>query len=420
MTKVKKKTILQVLFLLILFFPLEALRVFAPLTIKSNYNTEINFTEIFVCESYNNCLNPEIKQIKLYDYNEVADCFREYNRPDIDQCISNGIIRPNNIALNAGETKRFVIETEVPDQDNYEFYFFIFSSNTQEKFVYYYAEPGYIDPDQVDYVNLVYYYFNGYPDYITLILDKYDFNGKGLVISNFNIENEVEVNLPLLVNLPIRVESSVCSEIKARLNQYLTDKYVPKEYLNKFFNIKAKAKLTIKKDNGEILKFFEDYFNVDLRVCQTNYKKSFIIEETGIYNVVLKTDIVDNKVKNSRGDQISAEVKVYDPNQQFCYTNIRNIEIKGEDDHIIEEGENITVSFEILSGENDGTGKITPKQSFWIVNLNNQQSYYGDTEASLDYKKITVNLGKLIEGTYSLKIKGYALDCSYQDNKEVV
>jgi PKD repeat protein len=415
----KSKLVALFILLFYLVYPLVAKKLFVPLTLTSKYDTYINFSEVFVCKGYNNCQDPYIKPIKLYDFNKVGNCFKDYNRKDIDICVSQGSISPYNIHLNAGETKRFVIETDVPEINSYHIYFFIFSSNTEHKFQEYYRKS--IDMSKYSYINEVYYYFHGYYDYAHRTLDRHDLNGKGVVIGNFDLKNEVEVHMPLLVNLPIGIDSAICTDFKLKLNEKLENKYIPENYLNMFFTLPLEVYLNvIDNENNKLIKSFKDIVYVDVRRCENNYHKSFTIDEPGIYKINLNANLIEKRVKNSKSDSVSAEVKVYDPNQRFCYTNIRNVKILGGNDHVVYDNEDLIVIFEIMSGENDGTGNIESKSSFWKVELDGNKIKYGQTENSLSYKKITVNFGKVKAGEHSLKIEGYALNCDYNDNRKTI
>jgi hypothetical protein len=404
------------LFLFLLLFTLLANIFYAYdyytiVDLKSQKDTVITLSGVYLCKDSSCSSVIGSVNAEMYDYSKVNNCFNEYNIENIDSCVSEGYLG-NSVQLNAGEEKLVVLKIETPDKGQH-YFDAIFNPNNQVFYTDLIPVNDWSNYN-VNYLNDVYWYKQGKYNPGILEFKPVDLNNeKGVVISYFDISNKVEVKQPLFIEVPAELNSAICSELKKA-----TPYYVPEDVLD----IKTKVSLTITDSNGNIIYTDSKDLLVNPDYCNVNYNFQWVPQEVGSFTVTLKAEIVDERVINALSDQAQQEIEVFDPNQQFCYTNLKNIKLSdldSKDSWTLESDEAIKLSFDVLSGENDGEGTITPKQTYWEVFVDGVKIDSGVESDTYDYKNVLVDLtNKLSEGQHTLTIKAQASDCSYENNQE--
>ncbi|MEO2154681.1 MAG: hypothetical protein ABGW69_02630, partial [Nanoarchaeota archaeon] len=381
---------------------------FYKITSEVETNTTLAF--IFDCGTNKDCKNP-VGQLnfEIYDFNKVKNCFYDYNINNINSCVESGKIS-NTFYVDPNSPKYIVVRVSTPDKSSRDIYMIFYNSNTLNMLF----EQPLVDLTNynIQYYNDLYYYLHGQISEAdrTLEMKRINLNGEYSVsFQNFNVQNNVKINLPLLIKFQTGISSKVCALLEKNEDYYIPN---PQEY----YKLPIDVKLNIYDENNNLIKTETKTINY-YGTCDSsaNVEFTWVPTKTGNYTIELSGKINDNYIYNDKSTTAQDKVHVYDPNQQFCYTNIVNVSITNQyGTQYLYDNNDIFISFNLLSGISEGDGSFSPTGSTWSIYVDGQLIKSGvlDNNA-LDYKKIIVNISKLNSGEHTIEIVGKASYCPY-------
>jgi len=170
-------------------------------------------------------------------------------------------------------------------------------------------------------------------------------------INDFTVLNDVQPNVPLVVDISASLDATTYSALHCNTGRYLPDKLKPHVSVN------TRVTLEIYNNNNKLV--FSNTKDISL-LCSSSKRVEFTWTPTvaGNYKAVAKTNINDEKCKSSTEDSTSKNFHVIseDP-RNMCYTLLNNLVLSNP---FPWEGETVDVSGSKISNHADDNYILTP------------------------------------------------------------
>jgi len=221
------KHVLLLVFTLLLTPLVFSFDAYVPFKLISNspYVADLYPYAAYVCQSPDNCQTIAPIDYQLFYLQPIKSCFEQYNRNDIQSCVQSGLT--NHVVIGPHQSKEIVVKFDLPSKDYYRVYIILTDKNHAvgtPVLLYYTTNPS-ISQYNINYINEVYWYLNGDLN-ADINIEAYNLDNRPVIIlNNINVQNEIDVNLPLLIGVPIGISSEVCNLIHNRFSQF----YIPDE-----------------------------------------------------------------------------------------------------------------------------------------------------------------------------------------------